>query len=271
MASGRRPDPRTARRRAPRAPWLERPRSSRSGSPTIRPRSSAGSSDAVRVLEDHLDAAAVGPHGSRGRALVTSLPSSRMAPPVSARSAGAPPWRRWTCRSRFADEAERLAGRPEAHAVDGLDVRHLALEQALRAPGSASSGPDLEGRGGHAGPCGSWASTRSASWQAVVWPRRPGRTKRRLLAGSGRRRSAARREGAALDRLAQGGHDARDLGQPALAGVPSLEARDRGHQAARVGVRRGGRRDPRPAASSTLPAYITITRWQSRRPRRDRG
>src|SRR4051812_29271439 len=49
--------------------------------------------------------------------------------------------------------------------------------------------------------------------------------------------SAAWREGAAVDRLTQRGYDAGNFGKSALA-VLGPQARDRGHQAARVGMRR---------------------------------
>ena len=60
---------------------------------------------------------------------------------------------------------------------------------------------------------------------------------RRLDAAARDRVGAARREGAAFDRLAQRRHDAGDFGEAALA-VLRAQARDRGHQAARVGMRR---------------------------------
>ena len=81
------------------------------------------------------------------------------------------------------------------------------------------------------------ASTRSASWQATTCAVADRAQFRRLDAAALDRIGAARREGAALDRLAQRGHDAGDLGETALA-VLRLQPRDRGHQAARIGMRR---------------------------------
>jgi hypothetical protein len=62
---------------------------------------------AVGVLEDDLHLAPGGPHLARRQAVMSS-PSKRMAPP-SARSAQTSSGRSWSCRSRFADQAQRLA------------------------------------------------------------------------------------------------------------------------------------------------------------------
>ena len=160
----------------------------------------------------------------------------------------------------LADEAEGLArGDVEADAVDGMDVPDARAAGPLRT-GKCFFRPSTSSSGARA----SWRrQPRRLSKQAAKWRGRLLLERRRLAAAALGREGAARREGAADDRLAQRRHRARESRQAA--------ARPRGRAWRRAAAPRragpacrdgaAGGRDRRTGASSTLrPAYMTTTR-----------
>ena len=118
---------------------------------------------------------------------------------------------------------------------------------------------------GHAGHRCAGRSRRSASSAGDARGRSPMPFAQRRRLARGSARSRRRQRGAkaqpAIGSRSEGtmpGISARRLAR-----APGAAARDRGHQPARVGMRRPVEQLERSAASSTLrPAYMTTTRWQ---------
>ena len=236
----------------------------------MRPGRQARIERGVGVLEHHLHALAVRAHRRRCRECVMSSPSRRIVPAVGSirRSSSLP----------TVDLPQ--PDLPTRHSVSPGSIAKLTPSTALTSATVRASRPrcsgkcffrsstSTTGRHARAPPVGEHALGLVAGDHMAAADRAQ---RRRLDAAALDRVGAARREGAALDRLAQRRHDAGDLGEAALA-VLRPQPRDRGHQAARVGMRRaveqlGGRRPPRPCGPHTSRSRA----GRSRPRRRDRA
>ena len=259
---------------APRARRRSRRRRGRaraSGSPSdVARRVMRGLSEPIRVLEDHLHAAAVAAAASPPASAGTSVPSKRIAPGVgldaAARGSAA---ERGLAAAGFAHEPERLAARDlEGDAVDARrTVAGRRREQAARAAGSAWSRPSTSRSGSRA--------------HAAAPPARAGASRpRRACAAGGERGRADRDRG----RRALGRSAARRARSAARSGSPAACGRGVGHGCpgwARSALARPARRAAssasRPACTDGAgarrrshrrrspprgPAYITTTRSQ---------
>ena len=212
----------------------------------------------VGILEDDLDARGGAAASRRARASVMSSPPSTMRPAGRLDQLQDQSCRPSTCRSRIRRPGP--ASRPRAMAK-------LTPSTAVTAPTWRCSRPpcigkcfirpvDLEDRhGAHARP-----STRSASQQATRWPGHRAQRRRLGAAALGRER-AARREGAAGDRLASAAAPCRESRRAGARGSVSAAARDRAPSGRACRGAAAGRTASSTGASSTLrPAYITTTR-----------
>ena len=174
----------------------------------------------------------------------------------------------------FADQAQRLAlADREADAVDGIDLADRAAQQAL-ATGKCFLRSVTSSTGGCASAMAlrhwSDASTRPSGRAAS--PRRAAARGGTCRRRSGQRGAKAQPAGRCDSGGTMPGISCRRSVVVAGLAAHQVEPRDRGQQAARVGMQRLGeqlvdRRPPRPCGRHTSRSRAA----PSRRPRRDRG